>query len=66
VCGGRIIQRDDDNEETVRARLRVYNEQTAPLKEYYEKRGKLIQVDGVGSIEEVRSRIEAALKRVAE
>ncbi|NOZ55597.1 MAG: adenylate kinase [Calditrichaeota bacterium] len=66
VCGGRIIQRDDDNEETVRARLRVYNEQTAPLKEYYEKRGKLIRVDGVGSIEEVRSRIEAALKQVAE
>ena len=66
VCGGEIIQRDDDNEETVRARLRVYNEQTAPLKDYYEKRGKLIRVDGVGSIEEVRSRIEAALAQVQE
>ncbi|HFE52364.1 MAG TPA: adenylate kinase [Bacteroidetes bacterium] len=66
VCGGEIIQRDDDNEETVRARLRVYNEQTAPLKDYYEKRGKLIRVDGVGSIEEVRSRIAAALAQVQE
>ncbi len=66
VCGGRIVQREDDNEETVRARLRVYNEQTAPLKKYYEERGKLIRVDGVGSIEEVRSRIEAALRQVSE
>jgi len=47
-CGGRVIQRDDDNEAVIRNRLSVYHEQTAPLVEYYESRGVLARVDGAG------------------
>ena len=52
-CGAGLVQRDDDNEETVALRLGVYEEQTAPLIEYYAKTGVLITVDGDGDIEEV-------------
>jgi adenylate kinase len=47
-CGGDLIQRKDDNEETVRQRLEVYHSQTAPLQEYYEKKGLRRKVDGGG------------------
>lgn len=57
VCGGEIIQRDDDKEETVRNRLSVYNEKTAPLVEYYEKQKKLYRIDGSKEVEEVRKDI---------
>jgi len=53
--------RSDDNEETVRTRMRVYREQTAPLLEYYGDKGKLRSVDGVGSMDEVTQRISNAL-----
>ncbi len=52
-CGGELYQRADDNVETVAKRLEVYNTQTAPLIEYYSKRGKLITVDGNTSIDEL-------------
>lgn len=52
-CGGEIIQRKDDQEETVRTRLKVYREQTAPLIAYYEKRGLLRNIAGTGDIEEI-------------
>ncbi len=45
-CGGELYQRDDDKPETVRNRLTVYNQQTAPLIEYYAGGGKLLEVDG--------------------
>lgn len=45
VCGGEIVQRPDDNEETIKNRLKVYHEQTEPIKAYYEKQGKVISVD---------------------
>lgn len=45
-CGGKLIIRKDDNAETVKERLSVYAEQTAPLAEYYSKQGKLINVNG--------------------
>ena len=61
-CGGELYQRKDDNEETVGNRLKVYNEQTAPLIEYYKNKNVLINIDGVGTIDEVFSRIAAALK----
>ncbi len=57
VCGGDIIQRDDDKEETVRNRLSVYNEKTAPLVEYYDKQEKLYRIDGSQEVEEVRKDI---------
>jgi adenylate kinase len=52
-CGGALTQRSDDNEETVRKRLAVYEEQTAPLVSYYKAQGKLRTVRGVGGINEI-------------
>lgn len=56
-CGGEIIQRDDDKEETVRNRLAVYNKQTAPLKEFYSKKGILKTINGDDTVEEVYRKI---------
>jgi adenylate kinase len=53
--------RPDDNPESFKVRLGAYNEQTAPLLPYYENLGKLTQVDGMGSIEQVAQAIDAAL-----
>lgn len=53
--------RTDDNEATIRTRMQVYSEQTAPLVAYYEARGKLRRVEGVGSVEEVFARISEVL-----
>lgn len=57
VCGGELYQRPDDNEETVRNRLKVYHESTAPLIDYYKKRGILREIDGSKSIEEITNQI---------
>lgn len=56
-----IEGRADDNEETIRRRLVVYTEQTAPLVKIYSERGILVQVDGMGTIDEVRDRVVASL-----
>ena len=55
--------RADDNPETVRKRLDVYAQQTAPVADFYGKRGKLQVVDGVGTLDEVTARIKHALRR---
>jgi adenylate kinase len=60
-CGGELYQRQDDKEETVAHRLKVYEQQTAPLVDYYRRRGLLWEIDGVGAIDEIRSRVTAAL-----
>ena len=60
-CGGTLIRRSDDERETVEARLSVYEEQTAPLIEYYRRRGLLSEVDGSGKIEEVHRRLIGVL-----
>lgn len=60
-CGGEIYQRDDDNEKTVGNRLNVYAEQTAPLKSYYEKQGKLVLINGDQTIDAVQAEIVAKL-----
>lgn len=52
-CGGALIQREDDREETIRKRLEVYKEQTTPLIEYARRKGLLRSVSGEGSPEEV-------------
>jgi len=57
--------RPDDNEETFRKRQAVYREQTAPLIPYYKKQGKLRKVDGMGSVAEVASEIDAILDEFA-
>jgi adenylate kinase len=55
--------REDDNPESVRKRLQVYNDSTAPVIGFYDKRGTLARVDGVGSLEDVLARILAAIGR---
>ncbi len=60
-CGGELFQRKDDREETIEARLRVYEEQTAPLIDYYRGQGILEQIEGVGSVEEIRRRVFTAI-----
>lgn len=56
-----IEGRADDNEETIQERMREYDAKTAPLLDFYESRGKLLRVDGMGTIEEVGARIRKAL-----
>jgi adenylate kinase len=60
-CGGQLIQRADDNEETVRARLAVYDQATAPLRDEYRRQGLLREIDGSGSVAEVSARIANAV-----
>ena len=62
VCGGQLYQRADDNEETVRNRLKVYHEQTAPLIEYYKNKGILKEIDGSKSIEEITQQLISILE----
>ncbi len=52
-CGGELYQRDDDKEETVKNRLKIYNRATEPLIEFYKKKGLLLMVDGNKNIKEV-------------
>jgi adenylate kinase len=61
-CGGKLIQRDDDKESTVRERLRVYHSQTAPIIRYYGERGFTITVDGGKSVEVVNREIRQKLQ----
>jgi len=64
VCdqdGARLIQRDDDQEDTIRRRLEVYHAQTAPLIDYYEQTGSLRRFDGLRTADEVHRRIRATL-----
>ena len=60
-AGGELIQREDDNEETISNRLDVYRDNTEPLIDFYRKRRKLLTVDADGSIEDVYERLTAAL-----
>jgi len=59
--GSRLVQRDDDKPETIRRRLSVYHEQTAPLIDWYEERGLLRRFDGTRTPDEVHARIRATL-----
>ena len=54
-CGAELIQRKDDTEETVKNRLKVYHETTSPIVDYYDKKGLLLKVSGVGDIDEITS-----------
>lgn len=64
VCGGDLYQRVDDTEETVRRRLEVYKEQTAPLIDFYERRGLLRNVQGEKSAAAVFEHIQGALEGI--
>ncbi|HAP35022.1 MAG TPA: adenylate kinase [Bacteroidetes bacterium] len=60
-CGGMIFQRDDDKPETVKKRLEIYYETTEPVKKYYEQTHSVINVNGVGEIEEITQRLLTTL-----
>ncbi|MYE37714.1 MAG: adenylate kinase [Rhodobacteraceae bacterium] len=62
VCGGDLMQRKDDNEESFRTRLLEYYQKTAPLTGYYHRAGMLKYVSSIGSIEEISERIEATIQ----
>jgi adenylate kinase len=56
-CGGQLFQRDDDKEATIKKRLEVYDAQTAPLIDYYKKKGILKSVMGIGSIDDIFKKV---------
>jgi adenylate kinase len=70
ISGEKLIQRDDDKEETVKKRLEVYHSQTKPLVNYYSKWAesgvagapKYVKIAGVGTVEQIRDQVFAALK----
>jgi adenylate kinase len=62
VDGSELYQRDDDKEETVKNRIQVYFNQTAPLISYYRDHGKLVEIDGTQTIDQVTDDLVAALK----
>lgn len=63
VCGGSLIQRSDDKKETVESRLAVYEEQTAPLIEYYQQKNILANLNGSGQVGDVQKRLRDLLPR---
>lgn len=64
VCGSELYQRKDDNEETIKSRLSVYNEQTKPLINFYEERKVLLNLNGEGNAKEVTECIISALEEI--
>jgi adenylate kinase len=65
-CGGELFQRDDDQPKTVRHRLDVYADQTAPLIGFYEESGKLVAIDALGAVEDITERAINALEPFAD
>lgn len=65
-CGGRLVQREDDREESVRVRMRAYEESTRPLTDYYERNGKILRIPATGSPAEILDRSLRALGERAE
>jgi adenylate kinase len=63
IDGSELYQRDDDKAETVKRRIEVYFDQTAPLIAYYKERGKLVEIDGSQPIEQVTEALMAAIKK---
>lgn len=63
VCGGDVVQRDDDTEDAIRRRLELYERETAPLVDWFEKRGLLATLDGVGTPDQVTDRLVVEVDR---
>jgi adenylate kinase len=63
VCGGEVVQRDDDTEAAIRRRLELYERETEPLVEWYKSRGLLAVVDGSGSPDQVTGRVIEEIDR---
>jgi len=62
-CGGELYQRDDDKEEVIKSRLKVYHSQTAPLVEFYGKKNLVKKISGMGTIDEIFGKIVKALRK---
>lgn len=62
-CGGKLIQRKDDSKEVVLDRLKVFHEQTEPVKTYYQEKGSLILIDGSVSKEQTITQLDSSLKK---
>ncbi|MGO9481292.1 MAG: adenylate kinase [Candidatus Kryptoniota bacterium] len=60
-CGGEVYQRDDDKRETIERRFEVYKNQTKPVKDFYGKKKMLVEIDGIGEIDEVTNRLKSVL-----
>jgi adenylate kinase len=63
-CGGELYQRDDDKEEVIARRLEVYNEQTAPIIDFYRREGLLITIPAMGEVDEISRRAISALNAI--
>jgi adenylate kinase len=63
TCGGEVVQRDDDKEDAIARRLKLYEDETAPLIEWYLERDKLVVIDGSGSPDRVTDRLVGAIDR---
>ena len=61
VCGGEVIQREDDTEDAIMRRLSLYEEETAPLLDWYKKRDLLVEINGTGSPDAVTRRVVGAI-----
>lgn len=66
ACGGELYQRDDDNPDTIRARLKTYHAQTAPLIDYYREANLLIDIGGEGELSQVTERVLEAAQQLIE
>ena len=64
MCGGEVVQREDDTEEAIERRLNLYEAETAPLLDYYEQKGLLVMVNGTGNPDAVTRRVVSAIDRV--
>lgn len=62
-CGSEIYQRDDDKEETIEARLKVYEQETHPLIEYYTKKNLYRAIDGIGGVDHITENIAGILEK---
>ena len=63
VCGGHVVQREDDTEDAVMRRLELYEEETVPIVDFYRKVGKLVTIDGVGDGDDVFTRLVAQVEQ---
>lgn len=61
VCGGDLYQRKDDTEDVIKVRFSVYEKETAPLFDYYKKSGRLVEIDGTKSVNEVFGQVSKAV-----
>jgi adenylate kinase len=66
ACGSALMQRPDDTEQVIRERMKVYADQTIPAADAYRAKGILVEIDGFGDIDVVRTRLEAGLGMGAE